>query len=182
MVDETNAIRSAILRTKALPDSIGNEFRADLSKYLESRIDYYHFGRDEEKLSLAKQTTAALADSMWGKAIAVSNTPGAGFAANNLYAAIITMLDTATKRDAMLMAGVPEPIQYLLFILALTISFIGGFTTPTIHYKEWIIVGGFVLLACCIIYITLDLSRPMRGFIRPEASEQRLEDLQHLLQ
>jgi thiosulfate reductase cytochrome b subunit len=69
-----------------------------------------------------------------------------------------------------------------LFFLAITISFIGGFTTPVIKQKEWVIVTGFVLLACCIIYITLDMARPMRGFIRPESGEQRIEELQRMLQ
>lgn len=181
MVEETNAMRTAILRTRALPDSIGAEFRADMAKYIQSRVDYYHNVADEEKLNLAKNQTAQIADSLWTKALAVANTPGMTFAANNLFTSITSMLDAATKRDALLLAGVPEPIQYMLFFLALTISFIGGFTTPVIKHKEWIVVGGFILLACCIIYITLDLGRPMRGLIRPESSQKRIEDLQHLL-
>jgi hypothetical protein len=104
-----------------------------------------------------------------------------GIGAGSMFAALTTMLDVATKRDALLLAGVPEVIQYMLFFLALTISFIGGFTTPLIKYKEWIIIGGFAFLACCIIYITLDLSRPMRGFIRPESAANRIEELRRLL-
>src|SRR5688572_16201443 len=41
MVDESNIFRNTILRTGFLPDSLRNDFRADLRAYLEARIVYY---------------------------------------------------------------------------------------------------------------------------------------------
>ena len=90
------------------------------------------------------------------------------------------MFDIAARRDALLSSGVPDLIFYLLFFLALVISFIGGFTTPVIGTKEWIVICGFILLACIIIYITLDLSRPMRGLMKPDVGERKIEQLQQL--
>ena len=98
--------------------------------------------------------------------------------ASNLEKFLLTsMFDIAAERDALLMASVPEPIQYMLFFLALTISFVGGFTTPVIKLKEWIVITGFVLLASTIIYITLDLGRPMRGIISVDSGEDRMIQL-----
>jgi len=33
----------------------------------------------------------------------------------------------------------------MLFFLALGISFVGGFTTPVLKSKEWIVIAGFIL-------------------------------------
>lgn len=185
MVDETNAIRNSILRSKAFPDSIANAYRAELKTFLQSRIDYYDFGSDPnntEQFLKAKAQSIASSNALWEMSIQVSSLPKIAIPTSaNMLAALNTMFDVITKRDALLMAGVPEAVQYLLFFLALTISFVGGFTTPVIKLKEWIIIGGFVLLACSIIYITLDMGRPMRGFIRPESGAQRIEELQKML-
>jgi hypothetical protein len=63
----------------------------------------------------------------------------------------------------------------------MVISFVGGFTSPILKTKEWVIITGFILLACLVIYITMDLARPMRGFIRPDVGQERIEQLQELL-
>jgi len=46
--------------------------------------------------------------------------------------------------------------------------------------KEWIIITGFALLAITIIYLTLDMGRPMRGFIRPDIGQERIVKLRTL--
>ncbi|HEY2580177.1 MAG TPA: hypothetical protein VGI43_00130 [Mucilaginibacter sp.] len=65
--------------------------------------------------------------------------------------------------------------------MALVISFVGGFTTPLLKMKEWIVIIGFVLLACLIIFITLDMARPMRGIIKPDAGQERIVQLRELI-
>lgn len=183
MVDETNSIRNVIMRSKVFPDSISQGYSADLRKYLQSRIDYYNSATnsDLDGVVKTKEVTVAMGNALWNRTEQVASLPNMTPASNNMFGALTSMFDIATKRDALLMAGVPEAVQYMLFFLAMTISFIGGFTTPVIQTKEWIIIGGFVLLAACIIYITLDLGRPMRGLIRPESGEQRIAELKRML-
>ncbi|HSC53036.1 MAG TPA: hypothetical protein VLC98_05435 [Phnomibacter sp.] len=181
MVDETNAIRNAIMRSRVFNDSLGAPLRANLAEYLQARVDYYNSVGDNEKFVHAKMQSQQLAEKLWDQTVEIAKLPNQTFPSSNMFASLTSMFDIATKRDALLMAGVPEPIQYMLFTLALVLSFIGGFTTPAVKSKEWIVITGFVLLACCIIYITLDLGRPMRGIIKPESVEQRIEELKHLL-
>ncbi len=103
------------------------------------------------------------------KLLNASALPNLGITSANMFASLTTMLDVAAKRDALMLSGVPEPIMYMCtFFLAIAIRFVGGFTTPVIRTKEWIVIAGFIFLACIIIYITLDLGRPLRGFIRPD--------------
>jgi hypothetical protein len=163
MVDEANSIRNAVFRSRVFSDSVGNGFRADLKKYVEIRIHYYDNVRAFDKFRKTKEDAAAIGDSLWARTVRVSYQPNMVAASNNMFASLTSMFDLAVKRDAVLRSGVPELIIYMLFFLALAISFLGGFTTPTIKRKEWFVITGFILLACVIIYITLDLGRPMRG-------------------
>ena len=180
MVDESNIIRNTILRTKTFPDSIGNSLRSDLKDYVEARIHYYDDVAYIDKFSQAKENAEAAGKRMWEKTINASAMPNMGITSSNMYASLTGMFDIAARRDALLMSGVPELIVYMLFFLALAISFIGGFTTPVIKTKEWIVIGGFILLACIIIFLTLDLGRPMRGFITPEIGQERMIRLRRL--
>ena len=180
MVDESNTIRNAIFRAKTFPDSIENSLNADLKVYLQARIDYYKYAADFDKFNKAKQDADDISKALWEKTVTASTLPNLGITSANMFASLTTMFDIAAKRDALMLSGVPEPIIYMLFFLAMAISFVGGFTTPVIKTKEWIVIAGFILLACIIIYITLDLGRPLRGFIRPDVGEYKILELQKL--
>jgi len=174
MVDESNIIRNAILRADVFPDSVRTALREDLRKYLDARIAYYDYVRDFDKFTKAKEDAATTGKALWAITVDASRQPNMVPATNNMFSTLTSMFDAASKRDAVLLSGVPELIVYMLFFLAMVISFIGGFTTPVIKQKEWIVIAGFILLACVIIYITLDLGRPMRGLIRPNVGEDRM--------
>jgi len=177
-VEESNAIRSAILRTDIFPDSTKAVLRQDLKLYLEAQIDYYLYVKEVDKFLQAKEASAKVGKRLWSETVQVSKQlpiPG-----SNLQASIVAMFDLAERRNVVLLSGVPELVVYLLFFLALTISFIGGFTTTDIKRKEWVIIAGFLLLACIIIYVTLDLGRPLRGFIQLTTGKERLIELRKM--
>jgi hypothetical protein len=176
-VDEANIIRNTIFRTDVFPDSIRKLLRNDLQKYLNARIDYYKYVKDFKKFKQARSDADEAAKALWSQTVRAASLPNMVPPSNNMMASLTGMYDVAAKRDALLAAGVPEVIIYMLFFLALTISFIGGFTTPVIKQKEWIVITGFVLLAATIIYITLDLGRPLRGFIKPNMGEDKVAEL-----
>ena len=177
-VEESNVIRNTILRTDLFPDSIRIALRQDLKLYLEAEIDYYRYAKDFDKFLKAKETSAEAEKRLWEKTVRASQQfpgPGAG-----MQASLLGMFDIGERRNAFLLSGVPELVVYMLFFLALAISFIGGFTTPVIKVKEWVVIIGFLLLACIIIYITLDLGRPLRGFIQLKTGKDRLIELRKM--
>ena len=180
MVEESNAIRTSILRIETFPDSLHKDFRSDMKAYLEARIDYYNYATDYARLNQARQDAQDFGKRLWMGTIEASHLPNMNITASNMLNSLAGMFDIASRRDAVLLSGVPEMIVYMLFFLALTISFIGGFTTPVIKTKEWIVIGGFILLATIIIYITLDLGRPLRGFIKPDVGQERMVHLREM--
>ncbi len=180
MVEEANVIRNVILRIETLPDSLQGDFQEDLNKYLQSRIDYYEYADEEEKFDKTKQDAVEMGTRLWIQTVNASYVPGFTFPANNMLTTLTTMYDVGARRDALLISGMPWPISLMLFFIALVISFVGGFTSPDLKIKEWVVIIGFILLACLIIYVTLDMARPMRGFIKPDVGQEKIIQLKEL--
>jgi hypothetical protein len=179
-VEEANNIGTAVLRADLYSDSVRDAFRVDFKKYLEARIDYYNHVKDTVLFTKAKADASRAADALWARAMQQSKLPNMLIPSNQMIPALNAMFDIATTREVLLRARVPDVIVWMLFILALASSFIGGFTTSIIRHKDWIIVAGFALLSSMIIYITLDLGRPMRGIIKAEMGQQAMLDLRKM--
>ncbi len=180
IVDEANSLRTTIIRADLFPDSIRNAYRTDLRKYLEERIAYYEYAGNYDKFKKNREALSGTAKALWATTVSCSkrndlSVPAAAMALN-----LTSLFDLGIKREAMLNAGIPNPISYLLIILALAISFVGGFTTPAIKRKEWLVIGVFALFATIVLYLTIDLARPMQGLIKPDTGQTTIVNLRAL--
>jgi hypothetical protein len=180
MVEEANLIRTVILRIETFPDSLQAGFREDLKKYLQARIDYYEYAEDKDKFNQSVRDAKEIGKQLWMRAVNASNVPTYGIPGSNMLASLSALFDAGSRRDALLQSSIPGPISYMLFIIALMISFVGGFTSPVLKTKEWVVITGFILLACIIIYITLDMARPMRGLIKLDVEQEKIVELQEM--
>src|SRR3954471_14723837 len=181
IVEEANDIGTAVLRADLYSDSIRNAFRTDFKKYLEARIAYYDNVRDTVLWYKAKEDAAKVAEALWSRAMQQSKLPNMLIPSNNMIPALNTMFDTAKKVELTLYARVPDLIVYMLFVLALVTSFIGGFTSTGIRPKDWIIVVVFAILFSMVTYVTLDLGRPLRGIIKANIGLQAFTDIRDKL-
>jgi Flp pilus assembly protein protease CpaA len=92
------------------------------------------------------------------------------------------LFDVALKRDILMKAHIPDTIVYMLLILALVSSLIGGVTTTSIGKRDWLIVCCFVLFTSLVVYITLDLGRPLRGIVRADAAAASMNELRKMFE
>ena len=161
IVDEGNILRNTILNADFFPDSVRDAYREDLRKYVEGRISYYDDDANEVKFRKNREELSRTATALWTRTIE-------------------QLFDIGIKREALLTAGIPMPINIMLIVLALSISLVGGFTTPMIKRKEWIVVSVFAFLASTILFITIDLARPLEGLIKPDAGQQVIVNLRNL--
>jgi hypothetical protein len=180
IVDEGNILRNTIIRADFFPDSVRDAYRTDLKKYLEQRIAYYENDSDEIEFIRNREELTKTATALWARTIQQYKNANMNVPSNNMAGSLTSLFDVGIKREALLSAGIPMPINLMLIVLALSISLVGGFTTPTINRKEWIVVCVFAFLASTILYITIDLARPMEGFIRPDAGHQTIVNLRKL--
>ncbi|HSZ33359.1 MAG TPA: hypothetical protein VK772_08605 [Puia sp.] len=177
IVDEANYLRTAIIRADLFPDSVRNVYRAELQQYLEERISYYDNAGDEIKMRKNNEEISKTSAAIWATTVASVKKPEIRTISEAMAASLINLFDIGAKREALLTAGIPAPVSISLILLALSICFVGGFTTPVIKNKEWIVIFAFAFLAAMILYITIDLARPMEGLIRPDAGQASIISL-----
>jgi hypothetical protein len=180
IVDEGNILRNTIIRADFFPDSVRNAYRVDLRKYVEERIIYYDGDADETRFKKNREEISKTASDLWTRTVAQSKKADMSGPANNMANSLTSLFDIGIKREALLSAGIPMPINIMLVVLALSISLVGGFTTPSIKRKEWIVVAVFAFLASSILYVTIDLARPMEGLIKPDAGQKTIVNLRKL--
>ena len=180
IVDEGNILRNTIIRADFFPDDVRAAYRIELRKYLEERISYYDDDADEVKFKKNREELSKTAEALWVRTVGLSKRPDLSGPANNMANSLTNLFDIGIKREALLSTGIPMPINIMLIVLALSISLVGGFTTPTIKRKEWIVVLVFAFLASMVLYITIDLARPMQGLIKPDAGQQIIVNLRKL--
>src|SRR5664279_6549101 len=65
IVSETNEIGTSILRCDMYPDSVRNILRADFKNYLETRINYYIAGDNEEMIKNTLEQSDSISNIIW---------------------------------------------------------------------------------------------------------------------
>jgi hypothetical protein len=180
IVDEANILRNTIIKADFFPDSIRNAYRTELRKYLEERISYYDQADNKVKFKKNREELSKTAKALWAMTVEQSKKPNLSSAAGGMSASLASLFDIGIKREAILSSGIPLPISIMLITLALAICLVGGFTTPTVKRKEWMVIAVFALLASSILYITMDLSRPMGGLIKPDTGQATIINLRQL--
>ena len=177
IVEEANDIGTALLRSDLYPDSVRDALRADFKKYIDGRISYYNNVTDSVLFKKAKIDAAEAGTALWSRVTQEAKLHNMIVPSNNMISALNNMFDIATTTEMDLYARVPDLIVYMLFTLALVTSFVGGFTSSGIRRKDWIIIVVFALFSSMVTYVTLDLSRPMRGIIKANIGLQAITDL-----
>ena len=180
IVDEANILRNTIIQADFFPDTLRASYRRELKKYLEERISYYDYADDQEKFSINRKELSKTARILWNMTIEHSRNPELSGVAVGMAGKLTSLYDIGIKREALLSFGIPVPISLMLIILALAICLVGGFTTPAIKRKEWIVIAVFALLASTILFITMDLARPMTGLIKPDTGQVTIVNLRQL--
>jgi len=180
IVDEANILRTTIIRADLFPDSVRNTYRGDLKKYLDERIAYYDDASDEVKFEKNRGELSKTAAALWAMTVTQSKNPITHDAATGMATALTNLFDIGIKREALLESGIPTPVTYLLIGLALSICFVAGYTTPLMTRNEWLLIAVFSFLASTVLYITIDLARPMQGLIKPDAGQIAILKLRNL--
>ena len=180
IVDEANILRTTIIRADLFPDSTRKFYRDELHKYLEERITYYDDVANTAKFEKNRGELSKSAAVLWAATVKLAANPVTHDAATGMANSLTNLFDIGIKREALLGSGVPIPVSYLLITLALSICFVAGYTTPLMTRNEWLLISVFSFLASMVLYITIDLSRPMQGLIKPDAGQITILKLRNL--
>ncbi len=181
IVREANAIGTAILRSDIYPAVQRDSFRLDFRQYLEARIDYYEHRRNFDLVAQSLQTSDVFAKKLWNRAAALSHDPSLNLASMQMIPALNNMIDVTTTRKIGEVSQVPVLIVAMLFVLCVASAFFMGYSSIGGRYER-LTAMAFCFLISVVIYITLDLDRPRRGFIQMETSQSALIELRQMFQ
>ena len=177
VVDEANAIGTALLRADLLPAGSRAEARRQLERYIALRID-----AGAISLDLAAERAAALdaieaaQQSLWQLAAAAAADGNASPVQMSLFAqALNDVFDTYAARNAALDRHVPEIVLFLLFGTFVLTALLVGYSSGVSRQRATFATYVLVLLIVVLVFIIIDLDRPRRGLI--EVSQQSLLDL-----
>lgn len=176
-VAEANDISTAILRADLYPDSERVAFRTDFKNYLQARIDNITARADLDKINKANADAAIYSAILWKRAMDYSKKNPNSLISLQMTPALNAMFDSATSNTYSELIRVPDSIVIMLFLMSLISAFFAGYISSGKGKFDWFMGAGFCLLTAVVVFITLDLDRPRRGFIKLDASRQAIISL-----
>jgi hypothetical protein len=180
IVDESNAIGTAILRCDLYPASLKDSLKKEFRNYVEARIDYYTAGTDIERIQHALEDASKSSARIWKSVISVPNTTDYLVRTNQMVPALNAVIDIVSTRDADRQAKIPPLILITLFLLTLTGSFLIGYDQHSSKRSKTFLFG-FAFMTTITIYLILELDRPRSGLMNLNAAEQYIVNLRTML-
>ena len=180
IIDESNAIEAVMLRCDLYPDSMRALLRADIAKYIDTRIAFNDAGADYGKIRPALDESSRTFRVLWKEVIDYSRTQTSPLLANQMLPSLTAVVNSATNREAERIAKVPPLILTALLILTFTGSFLIGFNQAAVK-RSRIFIFGFALMTTIALYLILELERPWSGLINLSSTEQRIITLRGML-
>ncbi|MBL7857543.1 MAG: hypothetical protein JNM57_07630 [Cyclobacteriaceae bacterium] len=178
VIEESNAISTAILRTDIYPDSMRNLLRGHLSDYVEARIEFYQAGMDVDKIIMEYKHASDISSTIWSVVAAYARVDNVTTRTAELIPALNAMIDVTTTRRAAGESTIPDSIMYFLFILCFCSSFLLGYDRK--NKFDWVVVIGFALMLSATVFTIMDMDRPRSGLINMDQSNQKIIELREL--
>ncbi len=171
LIDEANAIGTAVLRVQLLPESYQGKVSDALHRYIELRIaiGQTDLTRQEERQRYNRQI-ADLQEELWSLAIQATNDDPRPVTTGAFVNSLNDLIDAQGKRNALLQMHVPEVVLLLLFVVFIASGGILGYSSGLTGKR---VVAPIVLvsfLIALIVFIIIDLDRPKRGLIQVDQS------------
>jgi len=165
VVQEANAIGTAALRARFLPEPQRSESLKLLREYVQLRIDAFQSGH-----SLAEQRATivhsnAVQEALWQQARAVAEKDRALIPTGLFLQSLNQMFDSQGVRLGALRNQIPIVVLLVLYVLAAAAGGFVGYASaidPRLNRLPVITMGFLVSL---VLYLIIDLDRPNSGFI-----------------
>jgi len=180
VVEEANAIGTAYLRTKLLPEQPGSAIRDLLREYVDVRVTGAQSG-DIDEISKVMAGSEELHEQMWEKVSALSKE-GSGPVQVVLFFAdsLNDVIDLHSKRiTSALRNRIPGTIVLaLVFVAVMSMTMMGYHAGLT---GVWLLIPriALILAFASIFLLIIELDRPLKSAIR--VNQQAMIDLQTMM-
>lgn len=177
VVREANAIGTAALRARVLPDPQRSETAKLFRDYIETRVEV---GRNPNlptpQMQALDDEASRLQDQLWRHATAAAEADPRSVPAGLFLQAMNEVIDVKGERDNALANHVPESVLMLLMVFAVMTGGLLGYGNGLAGARTFGTTAVFAVLIAVVILVIIDLDRPRRGLIR--TGQQSMLNLQ----
>lgn len=166
LLDETNAITSTYLRARLLEEKYEQELIGLLRAYVDARLAFHDAGIEPARLNAAIDETLNVQEQLWRVATVVAEKDSHSVAAGMFVQSLNEMIDTHEKRIRALDNHVPDPVLYLVFLVALLSFGFIGYGCGLVKQRHFITTALVSVLVAFSLSVILDLDRPRRGLLK----------------
>jgi len=167
LIDEANAIGTAVLRIQLLPEKYNKKAFDYFQEYVDLRVaigKVDHTKREERKI-YNKQITD-LQSKLWALAVSATNDDPRPSTTGAFVKSLNEVIDSQGRRSALLQMHVPEVVLILLFVVFISSGGILGYSAGLSGKRVFAPILLVSLLITLIVFIIIDLDRPKRGVIQ----------------
>ncbi|MDH3389738.1 MAG: hypothetical protein OEN02_17770 [Gammaproteobacteria bacterium] len=167
LIDEANAIGTAVLRIQLLPEHHRDRASDLLSKYIDKRIamGQIDLTKSAQRSDYNRQIIE-IQNQLWSLAVFATNEDPRPVTTGAFTKSLNDLIDNQGRRSALLQMHVPEVVLILLFLVFISSGGILGYSAGLSGSRMVAPIVLVSLLITLIVFIIIDLDRPKRGLIK----------------
>lgn len=167
VINEANAIGTALMRTHLLPSPYDSLARSQLQQYIDLRlaISNTSYAMVQQQEALADKTEA-LQRTIWDQAVQAARLDPNPVTTGYFITALNSVVVAHNERNALLAMHMPEVILFLLFIVFITSGALIGYGSGLGQKRTNLPSALLSFMICLVVFIIIDLDRPMRGIVK----------------
>ncbi len=180
VVQESNAIGTAALRSELLPTShdeeVGKLFRRYVEIRLESVLHTVQGSSDRKQLDLE---ISQIQRQLWQIASEAAEAEPRSIPLGMFTHAMNEVIDIKSKRDIAVANHVPESVLVFLFAFAVLAALVLGYGNGLAGGRIMSLTGAYCVIVGLVIMLIIDLDHPQQGLAR--TSQQSMIQLQEIM-
>ncbi|QDP01225.1 hypothetical protein [Thalassotalea sp. PS06] len=171
LIDEANAIGTAILRVQLLPSTYRQDAKTLLNDYVKLRVEIgkLDLTKKNERLSYNREI-GQLQKKLWLLGVKATAEDPRPVTTGAFISSLNELIDSQGKRNALLQMQVPEVVVLLLFVVFISSGGIMGYSAGLSGTRMLVPIVLVSTLIALIVFIIIDLDRPKRGLIKVNQS------------
>jgi hypothetical protein len=173
LLDDVNAIQTAVRRSELLPEPQRSESRALLRRYVDLRVEV---ARDPSRIRAAVVETDALQQRLWSGAIALARQDTHSDIGALYAESLNALMNAHTSRTTVaLLHQIPETIWYVLILLTMMCMVAVGFQFGISGRASIVVILWLAVAFSAVVTLIAHLDRPIDSALR--VSQQPMLDL-----
>ena len=165
MIDQANAIGTAALRGKLLPQPYADRAAVLFREYVESRLQYNAAGNDEAAISVAEARAGKLEEELWDIARTLLTDDPRSQPASLFTQSLNAVIDIREERRFALNDRVPAAVTVMLFTVSMVAMGLVAYGCGLTGRRRPLANLTFACLIALVLIIILDIDAPRVGFV-----------------